>query len=322
MRHFEISDFPYLAERLGRRSHEEYFAMYSSIYGGIVTDPALMAVPVDDHMVHRGDGVFEAFKSVNGKIYNMRAHLDRLKSSASALELELPVTLEDIGRRVVETVRAGGRQDCLIRLYVSRGPGSFDPDPYDCPESHLYVVITRLPEPFMEKHPTGATVKTSAVPPKTPFFARVKSCNYLNNVLMKKEAVDAGVNFVVGFSSEGLLLEGATANVGIVTAKRALAFPKLEGILRGTTMTRIMVLAGRLIESGELTEAGFADISRDDILDATEMLITGTTLDLIMAREFDGRTIGSGKPGPVYERLRALLTDDMRKNSYVLTPVN
>jgi len=322
MRHFETSDFPYLAKKMGRRFHEGYFAMYSSIYGGIVTDPALMVVPIDDHMVHRGDGIFEAFKSVNGKIYNMQAHLDRLKSSASALGLELPVTLEDTGRRVVETVRAGGRQDCLIRLYVSRGPGSFDPDPYSCPESQLYVVITRLPEPFMEKHPTGATVKTSTIPPKTPFFARVKSCNYLNNVLMKKEAVDAGVDFVVAFSSEGFLLEGATANVGIVTARRALAFPKPKGILRGTTMTRIMVLAGSLIESGELTGAGFADISRNDTLDAMEILITGTTLDLIMGREFDGRAIGNGEPGPVYEKLRAFLTDDMRNNSDVLTSVN
>src|SRR3989339_153530 len=108
-------------EKMRRDFHKNYYAMYSSVYGGIVTDPVLMTVPIDDHMVHRGDGVFETFKCVRGSIYNMKAHLERLEHSASGLYYKLPWSLTQIGEIVVETVRAGGQKDCLIRLFVSRG---------------------------------------------------------------------------------------------------------------------------------------------------------------------------------------------------------
>jgi len=295
--------------------------MYSSVFDGIVTDPVLMTVPVDDHMVHRGDGIFEAFKCVNGRIYNMWAHLDRLQHSASVVGQKLPCTADDIAGIVVETVRAGGQRDCIIRLYVSRGPGSFDANPYACPRPELYVVATGTVESFMETHPQGATVRTSSVSAKTPFFARVKSCNYLQNALMKKEAVEAGVDLVVWFSEEGCLLEGATANVGIVTKEGMLSFPELERVLRGTTMIRVMDLAKALVETGELSGVGFADISRRAVLESRELLLTGTTLDVSMAREFDGERVGGGEPGPIFTRLRGLLLEDMASNEAVLTTV-
>jgi len=140
-------------ESMRRDFHANYYAMYSSVYGGIVTDPALMMVPVDDHMVHRGDGVFETFKCVNGSVYNMKAHLERLQHSASGLYFRLPWSLDEIGSIVVETVKAGARKDCLVRLFVSRGPGSFDVNPKDCPSPQLYVAVTSLKKPFMELHP-------------------------------------------------------------------------------------------------------------------------------------------------------------------------
>jgi len=321
MRYFDITSFPEMAEGIRRPYHEKYFAMYSSVYGGIVTDPVLMMVPVDDHMVHRGDGIFEAFECINGKIYNMKAHMDRLERSASMLYHKLPGALEDISRTVIETVRAGGRKNCSIRLFVSRGPGSFDANPNDCPDSQLYVVVTSLDKPFMERHPEGARVRTSAIPAKSPFFARVKSCNYLPNVLMKKEAFDLGVDFVVTFDEKGFLLESATANMGVGTKEKALLFPKLDGILRGTTMMRVVELAEKLIESGDLVETGFADISKDAVLNAAELLITGTTVNVTAVKEFDGRPVGNGRPGPVYEKLSVFLLDDMLHNSDLQTPV-
>lgn len=204
---------------------------------------------------------------------------------------------------------------------MSRGQGSFDVNPYDCLESQLYVVVTRLKKPFMDDHPEGARSKTSSIPVKPPFFAGVKSCNYLPNVLMKKEAVDLGVDFVAAFDEKGFLAEGAVENIGIVTKEKALCFPKPERILCGTTMMRIIELAGKLVENGDLSEAGFADISKDAILNAAELLITGTTVNVTAVREFDSRPIGSGSSGPVYEKLSALLLEDMRNNLDLLTPV-
>jgi len=321
MKHIDKSSFVEALEAARREFQKNYYAMYSSVYGGIVTDPSLMMVPIDDHMVHRGDGVFETFKCVSGNIYNMAAHLERLEHSASGLYYRLPWSLEQISSIVVETVKAGGRKDCLIRLFVSRGPGSFDVNPYDCPEPQLYVVATVLKKPFMDLHPEGAVVRTSHIPVKEPFFAAIKNCNYLPNVLMKKEAVDLKADFVTAFDSRGFLAEGATENLGVVTKKKELLFPRLEGILCGTTMMRVVDLAGAVIKKGLLTRVGFADISRHDILNAAEVLIVGTTPNIVAVREFDGVQIGDGKSRPVQVMLNALLVDDIHHNRQLQTPV-
>ncbi|MFC1497292.1 aminotransferase class IV [Verrucomicrobiota bacterium] len=301
--------------------HKDYFAMYSSVYGGTVTDPALMLVPVDDHMVHRGDGIFETLKCLNGSIYNMKGHLERLEYSARLLHFELPTALDDISSIVLETVRVGKQADCLVRILVSRGPGSLDVNPYSCPKSQLYVITSRLKEPFMEKHPDGARLGVSSVVAKRPFFAGVKSCNYLPNVLMKKEAVDIGVDFVAAFDERGFLAEGATENVGIVTKQKKLLFPKTGGILRGTTMIRVMELAKQLVESGELTEVAFADISKEDVLNATEVLIAGTTPNVTTVKEYDGKMMKDGGMGPVFQKLSAFFLDDLLHNNDLHTPV-
>jgi branched-chain amino acid aminotransferase len=295
--------------------------MYSSVYGGIVTDPALMMVPVDDHMVHRGDAVFETIKCVGGSLYALRAHLDRLEHSAGVVGQKLPGGVDEIARIVIETVRTGGRRDCLVRLIVSRGPGSFGVNPYDCPAAQVYVVVYRLSPPFMDTHPGGARVRTSAVPAKPGMFAGIKNCNYLPNVLMKKEAVDAGVDFVVGFTEGGLLTEGPTENAGIVTRDGALQFPRLGTILAGTTMLRVMELARHLVGAGELRRTELTDITRADVRQAAEFLIVGTTPNVAAACEFDGQPVGTGRPGPVCAKLGVLLQDDMRNNRGMLTPV-
>ncbi|MDD4870003.1 MAG: aminotransferase class IV [Kiritimatiellae bacterium] len=321
MKRFDKSSFDEVIEVMRREFQKNYFAMYSSVYGGIVTDPSLMMVPIDDHMVHRGDGVFETFKCVNGSIYNMKAHLDRLIRSASGLYYKFPWSPAQIGEIVIETIKAGGRKNCMIRLFVSRGPGSFDANPYDCSEPQLYVVATFLKKPFMEMHPDGAVVRTSRIPVKEPFFAAIKNCNYLPNVLMKKEAIDLKADFVAAFDGRGFLAEGATENMGIVTKEKELLFPRLEGILRGTTMMRIVELAEIVIKEGILINIGFKDISHHDILDAEEVLIVGTTLNVVSVHEFDGIHIGGKKSGVVYSRLNTLLVDDILNNKQLLTPV-
>jgi len=303
-----------------RPYHAGFYAMYSSVFGGIVKDPALMLVPIDDHMVHRGDGVFEVFKCVDGAIYNLDAHLTRLRHSASALALAPPCGWDGLRRIVIAAVRAGGRRDCNIHLFVSRGPGGFTVNPYESEGCQVYVAVVRARPPFMAEHPEGAAVLSSSIPPKPAKWARIKSCNYLPNVLMKKEAVERGADFVAGFDERGCLTEGASENMGIVTRAGDLVFPRLERILAGTTMLRVIALARRL-KGGLLRDVGFGDIRRTDIRRAAEMIIVGTSVQVAAVRSFDGRPVGSGAPGPVSIRLNRLLEQEMRENRKLRTPV-
>lgn len=290
--------------------HRHYLAMYSSIIGGIVTDPLLMTVPLDDHLVHRGDGVFEMFKCVDGGLYNLDAHLRRLEASAATIGITLPQPLPRLRQTVLATVRATGQRDCAVRVYVSRGPGSFGVNPYDCPASQLYVVAGTLSPAFMTLHPQGAAVAVSAIPLKAPFFARMKNCNYLPNVLMKKEAVDAGVDFVAGFGADGVLAEGATENFGVVTAAGELVCPRLDNVLCGTTMARVLELAQALVTDGTLSRVSYGDLTLADMRQAREILIFGTTTDVTRVRVFDGSTLPEACP--VFTALSRLLQEDIR----------
>lgn len=306
---------------LHRPYHDGYLAMYSSWYGGITLDPRLMMVPIDDHLVHRGDGVFEAFKCVEGALYLLDRHLDRLERSAALGALPLPCHREELVRIVRATVQAASRCPCVVRVFVSRGPGGYTTNPYECPESQLYVVVTTLQRPPDAKYERGATLLTSAIPVKPTFFAGVKSCNYLPNVLMKKEAVDAGVDYTVSLDEQGFLAEGPTENIGIVTKGRELLVPRFDRVLRGTTVTRVLELAQDLLATGKLTRIGEADLTPREAREASEIMMFGTTFDVLPIVSYDGHPIGTGRPGPIAALLRSLLEDDQRHGVGVRTPL-
>ncbi len=321
LRQLGLEDFQRLAEDFVKPYHNAYLAMYSSILGGVVTHPLLMAVPVDDHMVHRGDGIFEAFKCVNGYIYNLQAHLERLERSAQAIYLELPATMEQIIELVIGTIRIAGARDCLIRLFVSRGPGGFTTNPYECPFSQLYIVVCSPSIPPEVQYKKGVAIKSSSIPIKNSYFANIKSCNYLPNVLMKKEAVDAGVQYTISTDEQGFLGEGSTENIGLVTENLVLKFPRFSRILKGTTVTRAAELARSLVEERELNQVVFEDLNLKEAYTAAEILLFGTTFDILPAVMFDGHPIGSGSPGRVYQLMHELLEQDIRGNSDLHTGV-
>jgi len=216
--------------------HENYFAMYSSWLGGITSDPMLMCVPVDDHLVHRGDGIFEALKVSAGRIYLLKEHLDRLESSAEKVALKLPLSRLELQGTIIETVRVAKEstkeraKECNygLRVFVSRGPGGFGPSPYESVAPQLYIVVTRLKPVEPAKYLNGVIVGASQIPMKDSFQATVKSCNYLSNVLMKKEAEDKGWDFSINISPRGFLGEGATENIGFVTIDSELLIPSFK----------------------------------------------------------------------------------------------
>ncbi len=319
MKTIDFSNYLTVLENGRKPWHEKYFAMYSSVLGGVVLEPLLMQVPIDDHLVHRGDGVFDTFKCVARAAYNLDAHLRRLMRSAAAIGLNWPKGIDDIRRLTLETLAKADHDACSGRVMMARGPGSFGVSPYECPEPALYIIVYALGTPFMNAHLAGARVRRSLVPAKPTHLATVKNCNYLPNVMMKREAVDWGVDFVVGFDSEGMMAEGATENFGIVTRAGELLFPRAGTVLDGTTMARVMQLAVTLVESGALKKVEFRDITERDIRRAAEMLVVGTTINVVSVREFEGSPVGEGRPGPVGQALNDLLARDISSNDELRT---
>lgn len=284
-----------------------YYAFFSSWLGGVTTDYRLMSVPMDDHMVHRGDGIFEAFKSKDRKVYLLDEHLARLARSADAISMKLPYSLDEIKKIILETLKISGKSETLVRLFVSRGPGGFTTNPYETVGSQLYVMITELKSLAAEKYQVGVKANYSKIPVKEPWMAQVKSCNYLPNVMMKKEALDTGFDFTIGVDSSGNIAEGSTENLAIVDKNGVLTHPEFNSILRGTTMLRAFELAK---ENGiKIQSAGF---TKEALGSAREIMMAGTTLDVLPVTEFAGQKINGGKPGEITLKLKELIDQDMK----------
>ena len=319
---FTIADFA--AWAAARPPSPDYFAMYSSLWDAVTTDPALMHLPIDDHMVHRGDALFETCKVIDGSVYPFPDHPRRLQTGAALLSLPAPTfdRLLDVSRAVLS---ASPSRDALLRIFLSRGPGGHGASPLECPAPQLYVLAIRRHAPFMETHPGGASAALSRVPVKPPPFAAVKSVNYLPNALMKLEAASLGVDFTVGVAPDGTLAECPTENFALVTRDGLLAAPPPGQILEGTTLLRALRLAQDEIDAGGPLSAHLRGVRRqpltpDDALSARELLILGTTPDATACTRFENRPVGDGLPGPVQTRLNALLLADQR-NPASLTPL-
>jgi branched-chain amino acid aminotransferase len=297
------------------------YAMYSSLTGGITVDPAMMSIPADDHLPQRGDGVFESLKCLNGKLYNAAAHLDRLELSCKGIGMKLPCPQAELIELICTTIRAGGKRDCLIRVLVSRGTENMGIDPALCKGPALYIVVYRYTARLENGKLKPARAALSRVPIKPPEFATIKTCNYLPNVLMKLEANQRGLDFVISVDPNGNLGEGATENIGILTPENELLMPTPDFVLSGTTARRILDLARSLVADGSLKAAEYRNITSTQAAQAKEILIFGTTTDVTSVIEWEGLPVGDGTPGPVAEKLLTLLKNDMTPESETLTEV-
>jgi 4-amino-4-deoxychorismate lyase len=208
---------------------------------------------------------------------------------------------------ILEILRVANRDQASIRLYLSRGPGNFSANPYDSVGSQLYIAITKLTPPATEKYANGIAIGISKIPVKNSWMAQVKSCNYLPNVLMKKESVDRKIDFVIGLDKDNNITESATENILIVDRSGTIVHPPLDSILKGTTMVRACELAR---EAG--LKAEVRSISMLDLQSAKEMLITGTSLNVLPVVTFENEKIGDGKPGIVAKKLNELLVNDIK----------
>jgi len=228
----------------------DYVSMYSSVFGGVVTDPALMVIPIDDHIINRGDGIFEAFPVKNGHAYCFNAHLARLEKSAEIVSLDLPFDIATIRQITLETIAISGAKDCFVRLFVSRGMGDyFACDPTRPNKSLLYVIVYRIMWGDIDTRPEGVSAITTHVPIKPGFYAQVKTTCYMLNALVDFEAHQNKAHFGIWYDREGHMAESATQSVAIVSQEKILKYPRFEHILKGTGLIRGVELAKELVRS-------------------------------------------------------------------------
>lgn len=297
---------------LRKRQPVRYWAFYSSQLGGIVTDPALMVLPFDDHIVHRGHGVFDTAAIVDGKIYDLEAHLDRFVRSAGLSRLPLPCPREEMREIIARTAAASGQRDGSIRYWISAGPGSLGLPPAAGAEPGFFVMIfagLAYPERW---YTDGLRVMTTTYPIKPPLYAVTKSTNYLPNILMQLEAQEAGLDNGVFVDDAGHVGESSNMNVAFVGEDGVLRHPKFDHILTGCTSLRLLALARGLV-GGTLRGVEVCDIPVAEARAAREMLLVGSSIKVAPIVEWDGKPIGTGKPGPMARTLHDLLERDMRE---------
>ena len=253
-------------------------------------------VSVFDHGFLYGDGVFEGIRAYRGRVFMLDEHLTRLYDSAKSILLTIPESIEEMKEATLETIRKNGLQDAYIRIVVSRGTGDLGLDPRKCPKATTVIIsssITLFPQELYEKGLTVITVATRRNIPDA-LDPKIKSLNYLNNILVKLEANRAGVLEAIMLNREGFVCEGSGDNIFIVKRGCIITPPAYIGALEGITRQVVIDLAA---EAGyKLLEQPF---TRHDLYVADECFLTGTAAEVIPVIDVDSRTIGNGRPGPI-----------------------
>jgi len=257
-------------------------------------------ISVFDHGLLYGDGVFEGIRSYGGKVFRLKEHVRRLFDSAKGIRLAIPMTPEKLAGAITETLEANGLKDAYIRVVVTRGVGTLGLDPNRCQSPTVFIITDRIELYPPELYENGLEIITAATMRNHPNAVnpRLKSLNYLNNILAKIEAIDAGTLEAVMLNHQGFVAECTGDNLFIVRDGVLFTPPISAGILEGITRDEILAIAedfGIKVREENLT--------RHDLYVADECFLTGTAAEVVPVVRIDKRTIGDGHPGPVTKRL-------------------
>ena len=256
---------------------------------GKFVERAEAVVSVFDHGLLYGDGVFEGIRSYNGLIFKLREHISRLFESAHTIMLKIPMTPEGLTGVVKESLRVNRLRDAYIRLVVTRGEGDLGLDPRKCERPTVFVIADKIrlyPKKLYDKGLSLITVATQRNVPEA-LNPQIKSLNYLNNILAKIEAINAGFEEAIMLSPSGYVTECTGENIFVVKRKQLLTPPPYIGVLRGITRQTVMELGTqqRLQVREDL-------LTRHDLFNADEVFLTGTAAEIIPVVKIDGRVIG------------------------------
>lgn len=253
-------------------------------------------VSVFDHGLLYGDGVFEGIRVYAGKVFKLQEHLDRLYECAHAVMLEVPMPKAEFGKVIEEAVRRSGMQEAYIRPIVTRGAGDLGIDPHNCGRPTMIVIVDAINIWPAERYEQGLSVVTAGtpIPHRESVSPRVKSLNYLCHAMAKMEANVAGADEALMLDASGHVAEGTGQNIFVVKKGILRTPPLYAGILSGITRGVVMELAG---QAGHRVMEDM--LNRFDIYTADEAFLTGSASEIAPIRSYDGRSIGSGKAGPI-----------------------
>jgi branched-chain amino acid aminotransferase len=268
-------------------------------------------ISVYDHGLLYGDGVFEGIRAYGGRVFRGEEHVERLFASARAIALEIPMSPEEVTEAIESTLAANGLSDAYIRVVVTRGVGTLGLDPYKCSQPQVIIItdsIELYPKELYENGLELVTVSTIRNHPNA-LNPRIKSLNYLNNILAKIECLQAGVSEAIMLNKDGYVAECTGDNIFIVTDGHLATPPVHAGILEGITRRVVIELATELgIETVE------RDMTRFDLYVADECFLTGTAAEIIPVVEIDSRRIQDGQPGPLTLKLLEMFRDQTTNN--------
>jgi branched-chain amino acid aminotransferase len=267
---------------------------------GKLVDEKDAVVSVFDHGLLYGDGVFEGTRIYDGNIAFLGEHMDRLIDSAKVIALNIGMTKEELIAATVETCKANNIRNGYLRHVVTRGVGTLGLNPYQCAKTQIIIIAADIKLYPQEMYDNGMKIITAgtirnmaeAVNP------RVKSLNYLNNIMAKIEAVNAGVMECLLLNAQGFVAEASGDNVFAVKGNKLMTPPTWCGALEGITRDKVMGLARKM--GMEVCETV---MTRYELWTADEVFLTGTAAEVIAVVDLDKRVIGSGKPGPITGKL-------------------
>lgn len=253
-------------------------------------------VSVFDHGLLYGDGCFEGIRIYNGRVFRLTEHLERLYESARSICLTIPISIEEMEKATVDTVAANKLRDGYIRLVITRGVGSLGLNPYQCPKPGIIIIASGITLYPKERYETGLNLITCATrrPATAALSPQVKSLNYLNNIMAKIEAIQAGCEEGIMLNEQGYVAECTGDNVFVLKRGQVYTPTIASGALNGITrMAVIEVMREMGLQVHEVT------MTRHDIYTADECFLTGTAAEVIPAVQYDRRLIGDGKPGKI-----------------------
>ena len=267
-------------------------------------------VPVYDHGLLYGDGVFEGIRAYSGKVFKLPEHLDRLYESAHAIMLQIPYSKDDLGKVIEDTLARSGLSDAYLRPIVTRGIGDLGVDPRKCPKASVIVIVDNIKIWPPERLEKGLAVITAGtpIPHRESLSPRVKSLNYLSHCMAKMEANVAGADEALMLDSSGYVAEGTGQNVFVVKGGVLRTPPLHAGILGGITRGVVMELG---CEAGLRVREEI--LNRFDIYTADEAFLTGTASEIAPMSSYDGRSIGIGRTGPITKDLMQRFQAYVRK---------
>lgn len=257
-------------------------------------------VSVFDHGLLYGDGIFEGIRAYNGRVFRLDEHLERLYLSARSILIDIPLSMDEMREAVLETLRRNKLRDAYIRLLVTRGKGDLGLDPRKCPKAAIIIITDIIKLYPKETYENGLKLIIASTRKNSPdaLSPRIKSLNYLNNILGKLEAINAGCAEAVMLDRHGYITECTSENIFLVKNGTLFTPTATVGILEGITRSVVMELCEKLS-----LQVNMSFLTAHDLYVADECFVTGTGAELIPVVDLCGRPIGTGKPGPVTKQL-------------------